>query len=102
VIVLQTTPRRDTLLSPPLRGGALGERAGGSWSATGEIRVPALVTSGRYDEATPANAETVHRGINGSEWVLFEYSSHLAHVEEEDRYMEVVRGFLRRVEGKGR
>jgi L-proline amide hydrolase len=33
----------------------------------GEIRVPTLVTSGRYDEATPAVAETVHRGISGSQ-----------------------------------
>jgi L-proline amide hydrolase len=38
----------------------------------GEIQLPTLVTSGRYDEATPAIAETVHRGIVGSEWVIFE------------------------------
>ena len=40
------------------------------------------MTSGRYDEATPAIAGTVHRGIRGSEWLLFEESSHMAHVEE--------------------
>jgi L-proline amide hydrolase len=47
-----------------------------------KINVPTLVTSGRYDEATPLIARTVHEGIRGSEWVLFENSSHMAHVEE--------------------
>lgn len=64
----------------------------------GEIRVPALVTSGRYDEATPVIAETVHSGIISSEWVLFEHSSHMAHAEEADRYMQVLAQFLSRVE----
>ena len=62
------------------------------------ITVPTLVTSGRYDEATPAIAETVRRGIRGSEWVLFEDSSHTAHVEEPERYRRVLGAFLLRVE----
>jgi len=64
----------------------------------GEIELPTLVTSGRYDEATPAIAETVHRGIAGSEWVIFEQSSHMAHLEEEDEYRRVIEDFMRRVE----
>jgi proline-specific peptidase len=64
----------------------------------GEIRVPTLITSGRYDEATPLIAETMHRGIAGSEWVIFEESSHLAHVEEPERYLQVLTDFLDRVE----
>jgi L-proline amide hydrolase len=63
-----------------------------------EIRLPTLVTSGRHDEATPAIAETVHRGISGSEWVVFEQSSHAAHLEEEDEFRRVVNDFMRRVE----
>lgn len=63
-----------------------------------EIRVPTLVISGRYDEATPMIAETVHRGIPGSEWVLFENSSHMPHLEETDRCLEVLTDFLARVE----
>jgi L-proline amide hydrolase len=63
----------------------------------GEIQLPTLVTSGRHDEATPAIAETVHRGIAGSEWVLFEQSSHMAHLEEEE-YRRVLNDFMRRVE----
>ena len=64
----------------------------------GEIRVPTLVTSGRHDEATPLIAETVHTGIPGSEWVIFEESSHMAHAEEPERYMQVLDDFLSRVE----
>ena len=61
-----------------------------------EISLPTLVTSGRYDEATPQIAGTVHHGIRGSEWVIFEHSAHLAHVEEAERYMTVLDGFLSR------
>ena len=64
----------------------------------GEIHVPTLVISGRYDEATPVIAETVHRGIPGSEWVLFENSAHMPHLEETDRYLEVLTNFLTRME----
>jgi proline-specific peptidase len=64
----------------------------------GAIKVPTLVTSGRYDEATPAIAEVVHRGIADSEWVLFERSSHTAHIEETARYCQVLDAFLTRVE----
>lgn len=63
-----------------------------------KIRVPTLMTSGRYDEATPAIAKTVHDGIPGSEWVIFEHSSHTSHVEESERYLQVLGDFLTRVE----
>ena len=72
-----------------------------NWDITdrlGEIDVPTLVTSGRYDECTPRQAETVHRGIHGSQWVLFEESSHTAFAEEHERYMQVLGGFLAEVE----
>lgn len=64
-----------------------------------EIHVPTLILSGRYDEATPIINEVLHRGIAGSEWVVFENSSHLSHVEEPELYMQTVRAFLDRVEG---
>lgn len=64
----------------------------------GEIDVPTLVTSGRFDEATPLIAGTVHEGIPGSRWVIFEESSHMPHAEEPERYMAVVAAFLAEVE----
>ncbi len=69
------------------------------WDVTsrlGEIRVPTLVTTGRYDEVTPTVAESIHRGIQGSEYRLFEESSHLAFWEERTRYMNILRAFLER------
>jgi len=71
------------------------------WDCTdhlSEIHVPTLILSGRYDESTPAINEVLHRGIAGSEWVIFEHSSHLAHVEEPELYMQTVQAFLNRVE----
>ncbi|MDE3042551.1 MAG: proline iminopeptidase-family hydrolase [Nitrospirota bacterium] len=64
----------------------------------GEIRVPTLVLGGRYDEVTPAMTETLHRGISGSEWVIFEQSAHMPHLEETELYLETVNAFLARVE----
>ncbi|MFN8590406.1 MAG: proline iminopeptidase-family hydrolase [Thermomicrobiales bacterium] len=66
----------------------------------GEIRVPTLVTSGRFDEATPLIAETVRSGIPGAEGVIFEESSHMPHAEEPERYMRVLDEFLSRVEAR--
>jgi pimeloyl-ACP methyl ester carboxylesterase len=63
-----------------------------------ELDVPALITSGRHDECTPALVEPLHEGIRGSEWVLFEDSSHTPYLEEPERYLATVGSFLERVE----
>jgi L-proline amide hydrolase len=60
----------------------------------GEIRVPTLLVSGRHDEATPALQQVLLDGIAGSEWVCFEDSSHMPHVEERERYMQVIGDWL--------
>jgi len=64
----------------------------------GEIRVPTLVTSGKYDECTPKLAEDAQRGIPGAERVLFEESSHSAYVEEAEHFRDVLTDFLGRAE----
>ena len=71
------------------------------WDVTprlNEIHVPALVLCGRYDEATPRQAETIAAELPDAELVVFEESAHLAPVEETERYLATVRGFLARVE----
>jgi len=71
------------------------------WNRTerlGEIRVPTLVTVGRYDEITPACAKTLHRGIPGSKMRVFEESAHVAQLEETEAYVAAVADFLARVE----
>ena len=65
-----------------------------------EIRVPTLITSGRYDEATPLIAGTVNKGIPGSKWVIFENSSHMSHAEEPELYVKVLDEFLCEAEKK--
>jgi proline-specific peptidase len=64
----------------------------------GEISVPALITSGRYDECTPALVAPLHEGLTGSEWILFESSAHMPYLEEPQRYLDVVGDFLDRIE----
>jgi len=71
------------------------------WSTTerlGEIDVPTLITSGRYDESTPAINAVLHAGISGSEQVIFEHSAHSALFEEQDAYLRTVIDFLDRID----
>lgn len=71
------------------------------WDRTdrlGQITVPTLITVGRYDEVTPNCAETLHRGIPNSRMVIFEESAHLAHLEEPDKYRQVVADFMAEIE----
>jgi L-proline amide hydrolase len=63
-----------------------------------EIATPTLLVSGRYDEATPLIVGQIHERIAGSEWALFEESSHMPHVEEADAFLEQVEAFLRTVD----
>jgi L-proline amide hydrolase len=73
------------------------------WDITdrlGEIRTPTLVIAGRHDEATPILAETLHQGIPDSESAIFENSAHFPHIEETERYLQVLDQFLSVVEAK--
>ena len=106
--------RREPLPDHVARSfGALNERIyqlmqGPEWNVTGnirdwdvtdrlgEIRVPTLVTSGRYDEMTPALVAPMVEGIPNAEWVMFDRSAHLAMAEAPERYRQVVGDFIRR------
>jgi L-proline amide hydrolase len=58
------------------------------------IAVPTLVISGVYDEATPLAVKPFLDHVPDVRWELFESSSHMPHVEQPERYLEVVEGFL--------
>jgi proline-specific peptidase len=87
-----------------------GTMQGPEWNVTGtlkdwdvtarlsELDLPVLVTSGRYDEMTPALVRPLVEGIPGARWATFDDSAHLAMVEEPERYREVVETFLSQVE----
>jgi L-proline amide hydrolase len=64
----------------------------------GEIEVPVLLVSGAYDEVRPDVVAAMDERLRDSEWVLFEESSHMPHLEEPERFAEVVSAFLERVE----
>jgi len=63
-------------------------------SRLSEIETPTLITSGQYDTVTPMLAEILQDNIIGSEWVLFEDSSHYAHAEEPEQFLSILDGFL--------
>src|SRR5262249_34073796 len=58
------------------------------------INVPTMLISGRYDEATPAPVQPFADTIKDVRWQVFEYSSHMPHVEETELYMKSVGAFL--------
>ena len=60
-----------------------------------EITTPTLLVSGRYDEATPLIVGEIHEHTPGAQWVIFEESSHMPHVEEPDAFLDAVEAFLR-------
>lgn len=63
----------------------------------GTITQPVLVLAGRHDRTcSVAGAETIAAAIPNAELVVFEESGHMTFVEENERYLAVVRDFLRR------
>jgi proline-specific peptidase len=71
------------------------------WDVTdrlGEITIPTLVTCGRYDEATPALAEAIQRGIPNAQLAIIEDASHMAHGEQNEEYLGALGAFLERLE----
>jgi L-proline amide hydrolase len=64
----------------------------------GDIDVPVLLVSGAHDEVRPDVVQQIHDRLRDSQWELFEDSSHMPHVEEHERFLEVVEAFLQRAE----
>lgn len=58
------------------------------------IRVPVLLTCGRYDEVTPEIAEKIRGRIPGSRLVVFENSAHMQFWEERAKYMDTIARFV--------
>ena len=59
------------------------------------IKVPTLLTCGKYDEVTPEIAETIHREIGGSRLEVFQESSHLQFWEERGKYIQILSEFIK-------
>ena len=60
------------------------------------VRRPTLVIVGEHDRTTTLRAARVlHEGIEGSELVVVPNAGHMSFVEDQDRYLDAVRSFLR-------
>jgi L-proline amide hydrolase len=95
--LMETDPTVYHTTNGPSEFHVVGSFAG--WSARARldrISVPALVISGRYDEATPGVQEELVSGLRQVEQVIMEESSHMPFWEERNGYMSQVRNFLRR------
>jgi proline iminopeptidase len=64
----------------------------------GDVAHPVLVIAGRHDRACPVEGATaIADGVPGAELVVLEESAHMTYVEEPERYLAAVRGFLERL-----
>jgi len=69
------------------------------YDATGRlpaITVPSLFTCGYYDEASPESTKFYHSLVPGSEFHVFDKSSHTPQLEQPQDYFRVLRDFLAR------
>ncbi|WP_232285979.1 proline iminopeptidase-family hydrolase [Solidesulfovibrio carbinoliphilus] len=64
----------------------------------GGLRLPALFTCGRFDEATPATTALYRSLLPGARLRVFEDASHEHHLERPGDYLETVAAFLRQAE----
>jgi proline-specific peptidase len=64
----------------------------------GEIKTPALLVGGRYDECRPSHLEEMHRRIGGSQLAIIEDASHLCFAEQPEEFTALVNSFLDRIE----
>ncbi len=59
-----------------------------------EIQVPVLVISGEHDEATPNVVRPMVDALPDATWELFDGASHSTHLEQPERFMNLVSAFL--------
>ena len=59
-----------------------------------EIRVPVLVISGEHDEATPTVVRPLVAALPDARWELIDGASHCTHLEQPERFLELVETFL--------
>jgi L-proline amide hydrolase len=63
-------------------------------SRLGDIEVPVLVISGEHDEATPAVVTPLVNALSDGTWELIAGASHSTHLEEPERFLDLVSTFL--------
>lgn len=77
----------------------------GSWEYTDKlerIKCPALIISGTNDLCTPLIAKTMYDRIPDARWELFDGCRHMCFVEDTERYIRLLAGWLDETEKNGR
>lgn len=64
-----------------------------------EIETPSLFLCGRYDEATPESTSYFSSLVPNSQLHIFEESSHSGYREQPEEYIQMVREFIKTIEG---
>lgn len=65
------------------------------------VAVPALIVSGEFDEAAPDTVRPYHERIPDVRWEILPGCSHMPQVEDPDRFMPLVTGFLDSLDAAG-
>ncbi len=68
------------------------------WDITprpGEVSAPVLVISGEHDQDTPAVVRPLVNALPDAQWELIEDAGHSTHLEQPQRFHELVETFLR-------
>eukprot|EP00741_Cyanophora_paradoxa_P007078 tig00001086_g6849.t1 len=66
----------------------------------GEVEVATLLCSGQHDEVVPEIMEEMEGKMRDAEWVVFDDSAHMAHLEEPELFMDTWDYFLTRSEAR--
>ncbi|RLQ96131.1 proline iminopeptidase-family hydrolase [Falsibacillus albus] len=66
-----------------------------------DIKIPALFTCGRFDEATPKSTEYFSKLTPNGKFHVFEKSAHMPYLEEPEAYAKVIGEFLAHVDTDG-
>ena len=77
----------------------------GNWEYTDrldQIKCPALIISGTNDLCTPLIAKTMYDRIPDARWELFGGCRHMCFVEDTERYIRLLAGWLDETEKNGR
>jgi proline iminopeptidase len=64
-------------------------------SSLKKLQLPTLVIHGDSDQIPPITAESIHRSIPHSRYVLLEHCGHFPYIEDSQRYFELIDTFLR-------
>lgn len=65
-----------------------------------KLSMPILITCGRFDEATPESMKMAQENSKNAKLVVFEKSAHVANIEEPEKFINTLVGFLAEVEAR--